>query len=101
MFVCVRKCFFRGRVWAQGETLVPSPGEAVPKHFVPKAQYKPAPQKPVAPDPKTLHELAGKSAANEKAAGGLTAAAAGAGPVNAEGQAAGQQGQDSTPDFLK
>lgn len=83
-YVCVKKCFFRGRVWAQGETLVPSPGEAVPKHFVKKADHKPG-----APVDQKAQERAEAAKALKAVGHGEQAAGAAPvvpGPKNAEGQ---------------
>lgn len=32
-YKCVKKCFYRNRLWVPGETLVPEEGEKLPKHF--------------------------------------------------------------------
>lgn len=88
-YVCVKKCFFRGRIWALGETLVPSPGESVPKHFITKDKYVPEPVVDLK-DPKTFHELQKKENAAALAAVGHKPVVP-SGPKNAEGQVAGQQ----------
>lgn len=52
---CVKKCFFRDRIWEPGETLVPSPGEKVPPFF--QDSMTPKKIKPVQAEPKTLSEM--------------------------------------------
>lgn len=32
-YKCIRKCFYRNRLWSPGETLDSTPGEKVPHHF--------------------------------------------------------------------
>ena len=73
-YICVNKCFYRGRVWAPGETLAPASASVVPpKHFKVKAaeDKKPAPEQPA--KPMSLHGMqkaeaeAEQKAAREKA----------------------------------
>lgn len=60
---CIKECFHRGRLWALGETLEPTPGEKVPKHFSPEPApvSKPEPEKPV-----PLSEITQKIAEEEE-----------------------------------
>lgn len=69
-YVCVTKCFYRGRLWVPGESLAPeTPTEKVPHHFKLKGEVKPKvePQAPKA-EPKTLHEMQADSDKAETAA---------------------------------
>jgi hypothetical protein len=34
-FKCIRKCYYKGNLWKQGDVLVAAKGEEVPHHFIP------------------------------------------------------------------
>lgn len=59
-FTCIKKCFFRARLWSVGETLQAAPGEQIPKFFTSK-EVKPVSVPPVA-EPRTFAEIHRKEA---------------------------------------
>ena len=68
--VCVKKCFYRKRMWVPGETLAPTTTDRVPPHFKPISEVKVVrrarAEKPA--EPMTLKGLQDQEAAAEKAA---------------------------------
>lgn len=58
-YICQTKCFYQNRVWNVGESLqfqATEKNPVPPKHFVPKAKYKPDPKTVPPQDPKTFAE---------------------------------------------
>lgn len=55
-FVCIRKCYHKGRIWNKGDAYVSVKDEKVPHHFAPKGS--PIPEDPT---PKLGTKVTGKS----------------------------------------
>ena len=53
---CIRKCFYKNRVFEKGERYAAPPSEQVPKHFVKASEHK-APVVKEEKEPSTMHEI--------------------------------------------
>ena len=76
-FVCVKKCYFRARVWVVGETLETVKGEKLPKHFEAVKKVAPVVKEPekVKDEPQTMSGLNKAEEKAEKEAAGPNAEA--------------------------
>ncbi len=52
-YLCIRKCYFRHRIFNVGDPAHFEAGENIPRHFEPASSVKPAASVP-AEDPKTI-----------------------------------------------
>lgn len=46
VYVCVNKCFHRGRLWKRGDEYVPAKDEKVPHHFIEMSAGEKPPEEP-------------------------------------------------------
>ena len=67
-YKCIKKCFFRSRVYKPGETLAPVEGEVVPKHFkLIGGKEEVVEEKPEGDEaPQTFKDLAEQHASEQK-----------------------------------